>query len=550
MARRILRMAGIVVTAMAAYSHNSDGQSAGPPCAGSKFRRLRASGSDFVLEWYSETNATYEIVFTPSLTGASWHHLATGYPAASSTNLSSYTHVGAVTNPAGFYKVAKTGVTIMLCQSNTFSGLVDIPVEIGMPPAQELSGIYFLLDGEPTMSIANPYPPYHGIPTGVWDTTVVSNGWHSLQAFAEYPTGQNADGGYAEHASQVVQVQTLNPISFPEMPVTLGTSMPIRASITPSNANWMATVRSPSNELLRAFSGTATNGVIDVQWDGNDTNGVQFAGPFVQVEVTTSYESGGGFGPLTSGVTITNKAGKIIYKEGSMPSSPQGFLVSYQLLFTSGSLSAIQFENMIEQVALTVDGGGSGPYVLRGDGTGTSATTKIENTASSWNSWALSLEESSTANLFYFGHGAKNAVGERAGDPNKGFFVNEIQTLLHNEIVSGVSQFTAPYRFVFLDGCNTANGDWCIAFGIERKKVPTAEYTKRGLLPRAFMGWKTVKAYAIGGAFNNEHGNFVINFFTRWSSGQNLKTAIASSLPSAFSSPVVFGDDELQWNLP
>jgi hypothetical protein len=54
-----------------------------------------------------------------------------------------------------------------------------------------------------------------------------------------------------------------------------------------------------------------------------------------------------------------------------------------------------------------------------------------------------------------------------------------------NEIVNKVPKFAVPYRFVFLDGCNSADGNWCIAFGIERKKVPTAEYTKRGIPQRA-----------------------------------------------------------------
>jgi hypothetical protein len=323
--------------------------------------------------------------------------------------------------------------------------------------------------------------------------------------------------------------------------------MPVHASLIVSNADWTVDIFSLSTNLVRAFSGTTTNGVIDFDWDGKDTNGVAFAGELIQVEITAIWESEVGL-LESGGVTITNKAGKIIYHEGPMPAFPQGFLVSYQLLFPPTSLSASQFANMINQIVLSIEDEGGGTYVLKGDGTGTSGTTKIENTAASWNAWATSLRENVTANLFYFGHGGKDAIGERAKDPNKGFFVKEIQTFLGNEIINKSPEFTFPYRFVFLDGCNSADGNWCIAFGIEQGKVPTAEYTKRGLQPRAFMGWTTVKAYAIAGAFNNEHGKFVINVFSDWAtSGEALKTVIDRRIPAGFTRPKIWGDDQLKW---
>jgi hypothetical protein len=334
------------------------GESGSPPCARSKFTRLEVSGDDFVLEWLSETNATYEVAHATDLVVADWVSLATQYAATAGTNVTSFVHSGGATNQTGFYKVAQTGIRILLCDSNTYSGVLDIPVEVGMPNNQELTGIYFLVDGEPTMALVSPQHPFSGTPTATLDTANISNGWHTVQAFAEYPTGQNEAGGYAEHASQILNVETFNPITFTEMPLTFGTSMPVHASLIVSNADWTVDIFSPSTNLVRAFSGTTTNGVIDFDWDGKDTNGVAFAGEFIQVEVTAIWESKVGL-LESGGVTITNKAGKIIYQEGPMPAFPQGFLVSYQLLFSPGSLSAIQFENMINQLALTIaDEGG------------------------------------------------------------------------------------------------------------------------------------------------------------------------------------------------
>jgi hypothetical protein len=161
----------------------------------SKFTRLEVSGDDFVLEWLSETNATYEVAHATDLVVADWVSLATQYAATAGTNVTSFVHSGGATNQTGFYKVAQTGIRILLCDSNTYSGVLDIPIEVGMPNNQELTGIYFLIDGEPTMALVSPQHPFSGTPTATLDTASISNGWHTVQAFAEYPTGQNEAGG-------------------------------------------------------------------------------------------------------------------------------------------------------------------------------------------------------------------------------------------------------------------------------------------------------------------------------------------------------------------
>lgn len=520
------------------------------------FNRLQSITNSFKLEWFSVTNGTYEIAAITDITvnASNWVSVASQYAAAPGTNLTSFVDNGATTNKAKFYKVTKTGISIALCQSNSYSGVVDVPLEIGIPSSQKLTGISLIIDGEPNMSIVDPVVSnLNFVVSASWDTTLVSNGWHTIQAFAQYPdSSQDGAGGVSQYSSQIVTAQVFNAISFPDMLQTWGTAIGIRAFLSTTNADWTINVLSPSTNLLRVLSGTTSNGLINVLWDGKDTNGVQFTGAFVRLDITTSTTSGSGFS-ISS--VITNKAGKVVYKEGSMPSFPQGFLVSYQLLFPPSSTGAIAFQNMIDQVALTVEGGGSGPYELRGDGTGTSATTKIDATVSSWNSWILSLKGTTTANLYYFGHGAAKQIGP---DPSPyvglGFTSAFIQQFMGNRyegggfFSKGVPIFDVPYHFVFLDGCNTSDGDLCVAFGIERKKVPTNFYTNNGLLPRAFVGWKTVKVYKVGNTFASDHGNFIINLFTDWANTNDpLIDVINRNLPGAFTAPKVWGDDQLRW---
>ncbi len=522
------------------------GGAAASQCGLIAYNRLEAVTNDFVLEWLSETNATYEVAAITDLTTNNWVQLATRYPAAANTNLTGYTDVGGATNELRFYKVAKTGISIGLCPSNTLSGLVEIPVQVGMPDNQRLEGVYFLLDGEPPTSVLNPKPPFKFETAGTWNTTLVSNGWHTVQAFAVYrDTGQDDGSGYSTYGSQIVSVQTSNAIVFTHPVSTFGTTLVVRAFVALTNADWTVKINSPSNIVLQTFSGTTSNSTIEVFWDGKDTNGVQFADQFVQVDVTAISQIESGFCLLQLTV-VTNSAGTVIYAEAPMKPFPQQFLVSYEMLFQNGSAGQIQFNNMVDQIALFIIAEGIGPYERQGDGTGVRGTTKIADTAASWTSWVNSLL--TPGSVFHFSHGSPSSLGSEPAS-GRGVYVEDMQNFLVNGNFTGYPLFLHPFRFVFLDGCTTSEGNWSVAFGIERKKTTAAEYAQNGLRPRAFMGFKTLKAFRCGSQFCADHENFVLDFFTRWSTGQTLRLAVDNSLPGGgFTPPIIWGDDQLTWN--
>jgi hypothetical protein len=527
-------IAGIVLLTVCFVAQPTLGLSTN--CGSLVFNRLQASGTNFLIEWFSQSNATYEIASVTNMTSTNWVSLASLYP-ASSSNLTSFVDIGGATNKAKFYKVAKTGISIALCQSNTFSGIVGIPVEVGIPTSTYLAGISFLLDGQPTMSIVNPSVPVSSAPSGQWSTLYVSNGWHTLQATASYPdASQSAAGDYNQYVSQVVTVQTANPIVFPDFPTTFGTALPITALLSSSNASWTATIFDPSNNVLRAYSGSTTTGRIDIVWDGNDTNGVPFSGDFVDVQVSTA--PSGGFTPAEAGLDDAGDPGaRVRVHKQPVGGFPSDFLVTYETVAVQQREAEAGFLEMLGEVDSIISGG---PYTLVGP-------NSIDNTSTSWATWKTSLTDSSTANLYHFGHGGPEALGV---SPNlhQGVYSDEIQALLINGFLSGNLVVHHPYRFVFLDGCNTSAGDWCVAFGTERRATTTAQYAQRGLYTRAFMGWVTIKVYIDAyGLFDTDHYNFVVNFFSNWSNGGSLRNAINQSLPSGFTSPAVFGDDQLTW---
>lgn len=114
-----------------------------------------------------------------------------------------------------------------------------------------------------------------------------------------------------------------------------------------------------------------------------------------------------------------------------------------------------------------------------------------------------------------------------------------------------------PYRFVFLDGCNTADGDWPQAFGIPKKRgmVITDFTEKRGIRPRAFMGWnrkKVVGTHTIAGnQLYTAHAQYIAAFWEYWTQppgNRPVRDAIrhaADVAPLAAEGMVLYGAEDL-----
>lgn len=98
------------------------------------------------------------------------------------------------------------------------------------------------------------------------------------------------------------------------------------------------------------------------------------------------------------------------------------------------------------------------------------------------------LADPSYRNFYYYGDG--NAT--RFGDYNEfqGWVTeieeSEVRTALEN--LAGKS-YRHPYRFVFLDTCNSASGTLCEAFGIHRITVNRSLYHNKNVKARAFVGY-------------------------------------------------------------
>jgi hypothetical protein len=127
-----------------------------------------------------------------------------------------------------------------------------------------------------------------------------------------------------------------------------------------------------------------------------------------------------------------------------------------------------------------------------------------------WQAFRNALYDSSSRNLVYFGHGGPNGIGYNSATTNRFITSSEIASQLHT-IPAGQTNRHA-FRFVFLDGCQTAKGNLPEAFGIlHRQNVDLNDYIAASMRPSAFAGWTATKwiTFLNGYYLNYDHVNFI-----------------------------------------
>ncbi|MEI2722228.1 MAG: Ig-like domain-containing protein [Verrucomicrobiota bacterium] len=162
------------------------------------------------------------------------------------------------------------------------------------------------------------------------------------------------------------------------------------------------------------------------------------------------------------------------------------------------------------------------------------------------------LNVPSIRNFYYSGHTSGNGIGYSDSVPTSGITVTNLAQTLTNytSVIKGSPlkvyfQFRKPFRFVYMDGCESANGWLPEAFGIPIE-------IKNGYKSRAFMGWKTHGRMSL---LNDDHRLFTERFWNRWVGDKDytkpLSTAITQALtstPSVAPSEIrTFGSVALRW---
>lgn len=158
------------------------------------------------------------------------------------------------------------------------------------------------------------------------------------------------------------------------------------------------------------------------------------------------------------------------------------------------------------------------------------------NGAVQWSSLATILSEKTPGqnarNLYMFCHFCNGQYLGGTANPSWGISLERLNnSILLNgpNLLDPVLSHTNrhPYRFVFIDGCESANGNLASAFGIPLLQTNYLAWTNLAIPARAFVGWKNVK---IGRSFNalpnQDHLIYIRSFFDLWSSFNRLVSRI------------------------
>ncbi len=192
----------------------------------------------------------------------------------------------------------------------------------------------------------------------------------------------------------------------------------------------------------------------------------------------------------------------------------------------------------------------------------------LANTAD-WVTLTNDLADYYVRDFIYLGHGAGSTLGD--DNPTNilssewGILSSNVQRTLKNTSSDPLTTYSKhPFRFVFLDGCSTAEGEWPTAFAIPKKQMKISDFVnKRGIRPRAFMGWSHDKAYAADGTFQNPsvfegHSAYVQAFWNLWNPGpgnvpknalqwsvNEAKKHVNNGIPSPYAGITVYGATDL-----
>ena len=423
---------------------------------------------------------------------------------------------GGIDPGCGFYRVVRTGLHLFGVTNGTvLSGEVSLPVEIGFDDGIDFEGFYASVGDPNETSPANELDfetVTNGLPKKVvWDTRQVTNGTYQIYLGCQW-------GEFQQYESPSVTVVVSNQIWFPDSWNVASYYINVEAQSIHTNGTYQVTIFDDTGFQILQASGTNDNegfvtyaGLRGFVVENFDQNGEIYPSVSYQVAVNTAAAGGG------SSATTTNT----IWTEFKWPATGAGwtkFAIGYQPIFGNpsfGGLNAVALQSMIQTVygsAQNRPGFPQGQRVIRGSD---------QNPNELWGQSDFTqlltsdLRNDLVRNLYYFGHGSPTFIGEK--NVPRYLSIDDFNFVLRNNLKDPLAGTNAhPFRFVWLDGCYTAKGNLCKAFGIPKQEnVSTNVFNARGVRYRAFMGWSGGVLIRLG-SFNTSHSTFVSDFWERW----------------------------------
>ncbi|MBI5383514.1 MAG: hypothetical protein HZA90_02375 [Verrucomicrobia bacterium] len=464
-------------------------------------------------EWMS--GAGYSIRPTPRPPALEAVQLAAPAPPGGGGGGSFTSNSGAET---GFYRVVRQGARLLgVTNGMVLSGVVAIFVEAGNASG-ELASLSITEAGSPVSDLSTRTAPFGPVTV---DTTQMTNGAHQISAAASWclPGGEGQGGvnPYIEAVSPPVTVIVQNEISFTDWMPMFGQeydSLLITAQSAHANTEWYIDIYDSSTNYIGSFEGTTTDGMIGAVWDLRGPQGEYHDDNWFRFVVGTPY-----------GSAVSPKS----WKNWDRWTARGDWVVGNQLAW-EGVIGGENFDTMTDGFVVI---GQTFDLTVRPPGIDPGTAFRIHYALLSdprpdqdWQQFRQALYYPSSRNLFYSGHGGNGGIGRNPANTNRYISQAELVSALHN-VPSGQTN-RHGFRFVFLDGCQTANGHLAQAFGIiEKKEVSFGYLEAAGIRPASFVGWNKSPAAAFANNYGIvAHWEFIQNFQFLWGTGRGLRQAL------------------------
>jgi hypothetical protein len=285
-----------------------------------------------------------------------------------------------------------------------------------------------------------------------------------------------------------------------------GSTYTFRAQTKNPNTDWSIDIYDAWGQYINGASGHTSNGQIQWTWDfrdifGNlrdDLDNDPFWDPYI------TFDTGGGGGAAPAAPATRPMPTPVPYPEKG------GWVIGHQDRFylDAGPRYAGADDYYQEAINNLIGGPALNDLfvVTVALQFGTNVYTQAQRN-DSWEDLKQWMVDPRSRNFYYYGHGSATDLGADVHTfdssnyvtgglifPGSGAHLDS--GTLRTRITFNRFNGSRPYRFAFLDGCNTANGDWPDAFGIGKGTNTLQWYTgpnnTRHVRPSAFVGWTVV----------------------------------------------------------
>jgi hypothetical protein len=338
-------------------------------------------------------------------------------------------------------------------------------------------------------------------------------------------------------ATKFVGVQ--NAVCFPDNLSLCGGSLYVHAQTINTNGTWTMDVYDDQTNLFASLDGDVDSDGFCLDPDTGepgivisllDTNGDQLPSVFYDVTVTTypaeviasNVHANGA--PAGGGASSGFKR----YYSEQFTGAHRNWVIAYMPVYgdpvnegDAGSILAGMMEGAAQFVHDSAYVTLNEAVINQQNTTWGFPYTFTLKTQTDWTHLMNLLNFSEARNLVCFGHGWSDLIGKRSSQHLSSDDLQFILKNIPNPLLDNSTNPASlhPYRFVFLDACNTANGNLPEVFGIPKKIVSADDWdNKYHPFQRAFLGWNTTVDPSVENRIaNGAHTAFFERIFALWS---------------------------------